>query len=217
MQFDPFGLAGRFLSESALHRLVRAAMVLVLLWFLGKRLGEYGHFLVKPLWLAETLLYVVLIVAYLFRSAPVNRSSGLSEIVVPLVGSALPFALLLTPPAPAMVGNRPLLVGLLWLMTLATGLTLWGIWHLRRSFSITVEARQLVTTGPYRLVRHPVYCGEIGAAVAVAAIRFAPRNLLLLALFVAIQLYRTRLEEAKLRAVFPGYAAFAATSRWFWR
>lgn len=217
MKFDPFGLAGRFLPETVLHELVRGVMALILVGFLVRRIGQYGEFLVKPLWLAETVLYGVLIVAYLFRTAPVNRSSGLSEIAMPLIGSVLPFALVLTAPAPAVVNSRSLLRVMLWLMAASTLVTVWGVWTLRRSFSITVEARQLVTSGPYRLVRHPVYCGEIGATAAVATIRFSVGNLALLLLFIFIQLYRTRLEEAKLRAVFPEYAAFAGNSRWFWR
>lgn len=217
MSFDPFGVACRYLPEDLLQRLIRVAMVAVLAGFLWQRLHHYRFFAVKALWLAESALFVVLIIAYLFRSAPLHRSSGVREIVVPLVGSALPFALLLTPPLPAVVASRPLLLALLWLMTLATCLTVWGMWCLRRSFSITVEARQLVTSGPYRLVRHPIYCGEILAATAVAAIRCSVVNLVVLALFIAIQLYRTRLEEGKLRRVFPGYGEFAGRSWWLWR
>lgn len=217
MRFDPFGLLSRYLPEALLHRLIRAAMVLVLALFLWHRLSQYHLFLVKSLWLAETALFAVLIVAYLFRTAPLNRSSGVREIVIPLAGSALPFALLLSPPSALVTANRPLLVALLWLMALATMLTVAGMWWLRRSFSITVEARTLVTDGPYRLLRHPVYSGEMLAALAVTLIRLSAANLLVLALFIAIQLYRTRLEERKLEVTFPEYHEFKAQSFWFWR
>lgn len=217
MTFDPFALAGRFVPEETLHRLIRIFMVLLLGAFLLHRLSQYPIFAVKALWLGETLLFTVLIVAYLFRSAPVNRSRGVTEIVVPLAGSALPFFLLLSPPAPVVTGNTPLFYGLLWGMTGATLLTVWGMWTLRSSFSITVEARQMVTSGPYRLVRHPIYTGEILAAAAVAAIRLSAANALLLLLFISLQLWRTRMEEAKLSTVFPAYREFASRSRWFWR
>lgn len=216
MNFDPFGLAGKLLSENLLHRFIRIFMALLLTAFLLHRLSQYDLFAVKALWLAETLLFVVLIVAYLFRSAPVHRATGVREIIVPLAGSALPFALLLSPPAPLVTGNHTLFHGLLWGMAAATILTVWGMWTLRRSFSITVEARQLVTSGPYRLVRHPIYTGEILAATTVAAIRFSAVNLVLLLLFIALQLWRTRMEEGKLAAVFPAYREFARQSRWFW-
>jgi len=215
--FDPFGLAGRFVTEETLHRIVRVFMALLLGAFLLHRIGQYSIFAVKALWLVETLLFAVLIFAYLFRTSPVHRSRGVREIVVPLAGSVLPFCLLLSPPHPAVIASRPLFYGLLWGMTGATALTVWGMWSLRSSFSITVEARQLVTTGPFRLVRHPIYSGEILAATAVAAIRFSSVNALLLLLFTALQLWRTRMEEAKLSAVFPAYRGFAGRSWWFWR
>jgi protein-S-isoprenylcysteine O-methyltransferase Ste14 len=215
--FDPFGLAGRYLPEESLHRLIRGFMTLLLGGFLIHRLGQYRLFAVKTLWLAETLLFAVLVMAYLFRSAPVNRARGLAEIAVPLGGSALPFLLLLSPPSPRVVVNPMLLYGLLWGMAGATLLTVWGMWTLRRAFSITVEARQLVTGGPYRLVRHPIYCGEILAATAVAAIRLSAVNVVILLLFTLLQLWRTRMEEAKLTDSFPAYREFAGRSRWFWR
>ena len=36
-------------------------------------------------------------------------------------------------------------------------LSLWPLWYLRRSFSVEPEARDLVTSGPYRWARHPIY------------------------------------------------------------
>lgn len=215
MKLDPVGFCSRFIAESAIYRVIRIFMTLMLLGFLLHRLRQYQLFAVKALWFAESALFIVLIIAYLFRSSPVNRSSGVQEILIPLVGSALPFALLLTPPLPAVMEHKSLLLALLWGMAAATGLTVAGMWSLRRSFSITVEARQLVTSGPYRFVRHPVYCGEILAAAAVTAIRFSFANIALLALFTAIQLYRTSLEEKKLSATFPEYRGFARVSWWF--
>jgi protein-S-isoprenylcysteine O-methyltransferase Ste14 len=217
MNFDPFGLAGRYLPESTLHTLVRGFMVLLLTGFLLHRLSQYALFSVKLLWVAETALFSVLIVAYLFRSAPVDRSRGFAEIVIPLTGSALPFALLLSPPAQLVIRNSALFHGLLWVMAAATLLTVWSMWTLRRSFSITVETRNLVTSGPYRFLRHPVYCGEILAAAAVAAIRLSIVNAVLILLFIALQLYRCRLEERKLMQTFPEYRQHLAGSLWFWR
>jgi protein-S-isoprenylcysteine O-methyltransferase Ste14 len=217
MKFDPFGTVSRYLPERLLHRLIRIAMAGILAIFLWQRIRHYELFAVKALWLAETALFAVLIIAFLCRTNPVHRSSGVQEIIIPLLGSALPFALLLAPPAPLVTNNRTLFSVLLWGMTAATILTVAGMWTARRAFSITVEARVLVTGGPYRLIRHPIYTGEMLAAAAVAGIRFSLQNMAILSLFVAIQLYRSRLEEAKLRSTFPGYRQFAAGSWWFWK
>jgi protein-S-isoprenylcysteine O-methyltransferase Ste14 len=107
---------------------------------------------------------------------------------------------------------------LFWAMAASTALTAWGLWTLRRSFSITVEARALVTRGPYRLVRHPVYLGEAVSAAAVALWRPSAANLALALLFAALQLWRARMEERKLARAFPAeFRAWAARSRWLWR
>src|SRR5437868_6839092 len=45
--------------------------------------------------------------------------------------------------------------------------SVWARAFLRRSFAIIPQARRLVTGGPYRLSRHPVYLGEIATAIGV--------------------------------------------------
>jgi protein-S-isoprenylcysteine O-methyltransferase Ste14 len=81
---------------------------------------------------------------------------------------------------------------------------------LGRCFGVLPEARGLVTRGPYHLVRHPVYLGEIGAAMGLVLGAPAVRNLLAMAALVAAQLVRMRLEERALERAFPAYAAYAA-------
>lgn len=216
MEFDPFGRLARRVSEELLHRLIRFGMVALLIVFLVRRITEYPAYAVKALWFLETLLFAVLITAFLFRTVPLDRARGVREILLPLAGSALPFVLLLSPPATFVVGHPSILCALLWEMTAATTLTVAGMWQLRRAFSITIEARELVTGGPYRLVRHPIYLGEMLAAAGVTAIRLCAANLLILLLFVALQLLRARGEEEKLARTFPSYRAYAVRSRWFW-
>ena len=76
------------------------------------------------------------------------------------------------------------------------------------------QARGLVDTGPYRLVRHPLYLGEI-----VAVSGFAVRGghwlhaVVLLAL-VGLQIYRAGREEVLLARQVPGYAAYVGRT---WR
>ncbi len=214
-QFDPFGQFERIVPAQWLHRIIRAGMLLVVLFFLVMRIRQYDTFLFKPLWAAETLLYVILAIAFAVRSDPVDRSRGVAEMIIPLTGSVLPFTLLFQTPGAWILGKPVLLKVVFCWMAFATGFTAWSIWTLRRSFSITVEARTLVTRGPYRWVRHPVYLGEILAAAAVVAWRWSLLNLAILVLFVIIQLYRARLEESKLRRMFPEYTTFSSGSKWF--
>jgi protein-S-isoprenylcysteine O-methyltransferase Ste14 len=83
---------------------------------------------------------------------------------------------------------------------------------LGRCFGLLPEARGLVRRGPYRLVRHPVYLGEITAIVGLTIAAPQPRNLVLLAVLVAAQLIRARYEERALSDAFPGYTRYMETT-----
>ena len=64
--------------------------------------------------------------------------------------------------------------------------------------------------GPYALVRHPLYLGEIIAIVGVALQYLSAWALLLLALVCAIQFRRIKNEERVLLQAFPEYADYMA-------
>jgi hypothetical protein len=83
-----------------LHRIVRAAALVIVLSLLVLRLGQfYDYYFFKPLWLVETLLFAVLASAFAVRRDPVDRSRGVTEIIIPLIGSVLPVALLFMQPS----------------------------------------------------------------------------------------------------------------------
>ena len=85
-----------------------------------------------------------------------------------------------------------------------------GIMSLRRSFSITPEARKLVTGGLYRFIRHPVYLGELIGSLGVVAVRFNMRNCIIYLIIVALQVWRAFMEERKLASAFPEYTDYKA-------
>ena len=76
-------------------------------------------------------------------------------------------------------------------------------------FGVLPEARGLVTRGPYRLVRHPVYLGELGACAGLVMGAPTTWNLCAAAVLLSGQLVRMRLEERALEREFPEYAAYA--------
>lgn len=80
-----------------------------------------------------------------------------------------------------------------------------ALWVLGRSFSLTPEARALVTAGPYRLVRHPLYLSESVTLVAFGLASGRLSFVLVVAAILAVQVMRSRLEERLLSRAFPDY------------
>ena len=91
----------------------------------------------------------------------------------------------------------------------------WARLHLGRLWSGFVTAKadhHIVDTGPYRLVRHPIYTGAIFAALATAFIKASPAAFLGFAL-IALGFWMTaRVEERFLRQEL-GPEAYDAYSR----
>lgn len=98
------------------------------------------------------------------------------------------------------IGNGLILGGLAW--------SLWSLHALRHSFSVVPAGRELVTSGPYRYVRHPLYLGELTAAFGVVLGGPTLAALVTWSLLVALQLARATYEERLLSATFPAYDAY---------
>jgi protein-S-isoprenylcysteine O-methyltransferase Ste14 len=72
---------------------------------------------------------------------------------------------------------------------------------------------QVVTAGPYRIVRHPGYVGASLWALAAPLIVGSAYGLVPAALAVAVLVIRTSLEDKTLQAELPGYQQYAQKTK----
>jgi protein-S-isoprenylcysteine O-methyltransferase Ste14 len=76
------------------------------------------------------------------------------------------------------------------------------------------RAHRVITSGPYRFVRHPGYSGAIGMFVGIPLALASWWALLPAALAIALLVVRTGLEDRLLQAELPGYADYSRRTRY---
>lgn len=143
---------------------------------------------------------------FALRRARIGPRAGLIPSLVALAGTTVLALQVLAPvvePSPLLAapGAVLLIAGMTWsLVSLAC---------LGRSFGVFPEARSLVTRGPYRYIRHPLYLGEIVAALGAILPAFSLYTVALFGAFVGFQYWRAINEEWALSAVFAEYGDYA--------
>jgi protein-S-isoprenylcysteine O-methyltransferase Ste14 len=146
------------------------------------------------------------------RGETLARSRGLAHYVAYFF--LVPYVVIATRPGPELEVPDPLRWLGLALVVMGVAFSLWAIATLGRHYDLELEIHrdhELVRSGPYRFVRHPVYTG-LGLHFAGACL--ATGNLLLIAgtlLVTYPALYlRARTEERLLRERFgPAYEEYA--------
>lgn len=89
--------------------------------------------------------------------------------------------------------------------------------HLGRNWSMRVEIKQeheLVQTGPYRLLRHPIYTAMAGMSLGTALVSGHLHALAGVALVLAAYWRKTRMEESVLREQFGAQYENYRRSTW---
>ena len=85
------------------------------------------------------------------------------------------------------------------------GLAIWARLHLGRNWGMPMSQRadpELVTSGPYRFVRHPIYTGLLTAMLGTALVDNL-LGLIVVAVLIAYFYYCGTVEERNLAATFP--------------
>ncbi|HSC20030.1 MAG TPA: isoprenylcysteine carboxylmethyltransferase family protein, partial [Rhizomicrobium sp.] len=95
-------------------------------------------------------------------------------------------------------------------MILSISVLMW----LGRSFSVFPQARRLVVSGAYSVVRHPLYVSEFLASLGAMWQFSQPWAALIAIGTMAIQFPRMDYEEDVLARAFPEYAAYAGRVQW---
>jgi protein-S-isoprenylcysteine O-methyltransferase Ste14 len=154
------------------------------------------------LWLAFWLYWVVSAVGVKAARRPTRRCVGARVAVVLVVVAVIRSGLL---GRHSVTRDRAWGVTGLVVVMLGLGLALWARCYLGRNWGMPMTQKaepELVTGGPYRMVRHPIYGGIIlamlGTAIATSVYAFVP-VLVVGGYFV----YSARVEERYLAGEFP--------------
>jgi protein-S-isoprenylcysteine O-methyltransferase Ste14 len=89
----------------------------------------------------------------------------------------------------------------------------WAREHLGRNWSRSVtikEGHELITTGPYAVVRHPIYTGILAGFLGMAIAISQVRGFIVVVLIFAVFWFKLSMEEEFMRSQFgETYAAYA--------
>ena len=173
------------------------------------------HYSLLGIWWGFILIWLG---AALFASRAVKRQSWLGRLVTLVLGS-IPFLLLFT--SRLRVGvlaervypdRRVAALAGLGVTLAGISLTMWARFILGRNWSAMVTIKQdhrLIRTGPYAIIRHPIYSGLLLALLGTAFVVGEVRGFAAVAFAFVAWLIKSRAEERFLREEFgEEYAAY---------
>jgi protein-S-isoprenylcysteine O-methyltransferase Ste14 len=168
----------------------------------GDVLSGLAHVMAAALSLT---VYLLMVGAYVLRRERAASDTSVLARCVAVGVTFFPFVMPLWPGR-----ENSMATELLASVVLLAGLAgcVWSLRHLWTSFSVIPQARTLVSSGPYRWIRHPLYTTEIIANLGMAIHFGQPFHWAVFVLLIAGQSYRARREERLLCMHLPGYAEY---------
>lgn len=140
-----------------------------------------------------------------------TKSAAETRTLVPYAMARVTTALTAAYSAPAVPDKFGIVLAALFV----AGVTLraWAIYELGVHYShrvVRISEGGLISSGPYRVLRHPAYAGMLLANIGFVAYFSSPASITALTLLMAVVLWRIRTEEDILIES-PQYRAFANT------
>ncbi|OBQ62719.1 methyltransferase family protein [Mesorhizobium erdmanii] len=155
---------------------------------------------------ASTVFLLLMLVMTVTRLPPKGTAQGIEPRLTSIAGTFMILLALNLTPA---LQNEGAQVVALCLVFIGTASSIFCLYWLGRSFSLMATARRLVTTGPYSVVRHPLYICEAIFVLGMILSHFSALMVALGALQFLFQYRRARNEESILQQTFPEYDDYA--------
>lgn len=162
--------------------------------------------------LAAAAFDLLLVYMLAVRDRPIAKSQGVWPRLFGFVGTFMGVGILQLPVARLSLTMQIFAAVLIGLGSLGSLLVLT---RLGKSFSIMPEARKLVTVGPYRWVRHPLYTVEIITIIGTAMQFQAPWSWMIAIAVMVLLWIRSHFEEQVLGATYPEYRQYRARTKRF--
>ena len=171
-----------------------------------KLLGTIHHLLI-------VFFYVLIILLYFLRNPARLTNRSLVTNTIAILATFIPFVLPvlskheLINPIIVIMADIIIILGMI--------ISIYSLSVLGKSFSIIPQARRLVQRGPYRLVRHPLYLGELMSVFGIVLAGLSISKIAVYFLLISCQIYRAFQEEKLLAKAFPEYEDYCSKTARF--